>query len=525
MGRRAQRIAIAERPAIKCHGVEGDGLEDERGVIHRRHSNVSNVRRVTAVLAVLLVVVAILGVTPVTNAQSLWDELLSGFESVIGAAVAEDVRDEYGQPARLSSAQQRWVDTIFADIVLQAGRKDITYSLQVLDSDVVNAFAAPGGYVFITTGLLRHIGNDADALANVLGHEVAHVEHKHGMNALGRGLGLGLVLQLVFGNPSEGDEVWQVVAGVAVGLMQMGWSRDQEHESDELGQRLAARAGYDPQGMVRFFRVMQELEGAEIPFLEFLSTHPLTSERINRASGRATSLTITPRTQAKPSLPAGQTIGGQPAAGSHSSASQGQVVSRGGGAQTSGGSSSGGQTPGNGSGGQTQAGTGAGGQAPTGSLYIDPVERVTVAGMFEMNISSQWPLTWERPPGQTASDSAQVAEFVEIGERGYMAVFQYDVKIWSTARDTAREWLQFVSDTNADVRVIEFVRTRRINGHDAASFVVSWFENGLHWMHYGTTIVVYGKSYEIGIVYAADGFDERRLAFDGWLESWRLLSR
>lgn len=252
---------------------------------------------------VALAFLLLLGAATTAGAQSLWDELLSGFESSIGAAVAEDVRDEYGPPARLNRWQQRWIDTVFAEIVLQAGRDDIAYTVQVLDSDVVNAFAAPGGYVFVTTALLRHIDGDTDVLANVLGHEVAHVEYKHGMNALGRNLGLSLLMQLAFGNPSEGDEVWQVVAGVSVNLMQRGWSREQEHESDDLGQRLAARGGYDPEGMVRFFRIMQRLEGTEVPLLQFLSTHPLTSERIDRAAHRARSLTMERRAVPKPTLP------------------------------------------------------------------------------------------------------------------------------------------------------------------------------------------------------------------------------
>src|SRR5690625_4629064 len=206
------------------------------------------------IVALLLVFSLVLGGPLPAGAQSFWDELLAGFESSIGGAVARDVQEEYGPPVRLPTNQQRWLDTVFADIVLQAGRRDITYTLQVLESDVVNAFAAPGGYIFLTTALLGHIGNDTDALANVIGHEIAHVEHKHGMNALGRNLGLSLLLELAFGEPAEGDEVWQVVAGVAVGLMQLGWSREQEHDSDELGQWLAAEAGYDPEGMVRFFR-------------------------------------------------------------------------------------------------------------------------------------------------------------------------------------------------------------------------------------------------------------------------------
>ncbi|MBO8141829.1 MAG: M48 family metallopeptidase [Firmicutes bacterium] len=240
--------------------------------------------------AVLIAVVAVCLPAGPASAQTFWDELLTGFEVSVGQSVAASIIEEYGPPARLPPARQRWIDGIFADIVAHAGRKEITYQLTVIRSDAVNAFAAPGGYVFVTTGLLSHIGDDADALANVLGHEVAHIEHKHGMNAITRQLGVSIVLDLVFGDAARKENALYTAARIAAELMRLGWSREQEHESDDLGQRLAAKAGYDPMGMVRFFQLIQRLEGHEVPFLEFLRTHPLTSERISRARNRALEL-------------------------------------------------------------------------------------------------------------------------------------------------------------------------------------------------------------------------------------------
>lgn len=240
--------------------------------------------------ALALVFVMLLGIAPFVSAQGVWERLLTGFESSIGGAVVRDVHEQFGPPIGLPRAEQLRVDTIFANVVLQAERRDIVYTLHVLDSETINAFAAPGGYIFLTTGLLRHVGDDPDALANVLGHEVAHVEHKHGIHTLGRNLGLDTLMQLVFGQRAAEDEVWQVIAGVSVRLMQLGWSRSQEYASDDLGQRLAADAGYDPEGMVRFFHVLRQLEGEETPLLQFLSTHPLTSERMRKAADRAAAL-------------------------------------------------------------------------------------------------------------------------------------------------------------------------------------------------------------------------------------------
>jgi len=221
-------------------------------------------------------------------AQDLWSGLLTGIEVMIGESVAASVRQEYGQPVKLPPARQRWVDSIFADIAGQASRTEINYTLEILDTRVVNAFAAPGGYIFLTTGLLSHIGEDAHALANVLGHEVAHVELKHGMNTLVRQLGMGFFIRLLLGDQS--DRTWRTVVGVATELVRLGWSREQEYEADDLGQHLAAAAGYDPWGMVRFFEALRRLEGQEVPCLEFLRTHPLTSERMERARVRAQAL-------------------------------------------------------------------------------------------------------------------------------------------------------------------------------------------------------------------------------------------
>lgn len=245
-----------------------------------------------AFVLVLLLTASLLS-SPPASAQSFLDQLLVGVEVMIGESVAQDVIAEYGKPVKLASPYQERIDKTFADLVAQSNRKkELTYTLTILESDVINAFAAPGGFVFLTTALLGHIGDDIDALANVLGHEIAHIELKHGMNSITRQLGVGLLLQLVFG---RSDETLQKVVAVAYELTRLGWSREQEHQSDEVGQRLAAAAGYDPAGMVRFFELLKRLEGQQLPFLEFLSTHPLTSERAERARARADSLQVAPQ--------------------------------------------------------------------------------------------------------------------------------------------------------------------------------------------------------------------------------------
>lgn len=606
--------------------------------------------RATPVLLWLLTLALLFAPVSDASAQSFWDNLLTGVELSIGDSVAANVHEEYGPPARLSAAEQRWLDTIFSDIVANARRKDIPYSLTVLQSDVVNAFAAPGGHIFLTTALLKHIGGDTDAVANVIGHEIAHVEHKHGMNTLGRRLGIGLLLELVLGEPSEDDQLWHTIAVVGTELMHLGWSRDQEHESDELGQRLAAEAGYDPHGMVRFFRVIQELEGQEVPFLEFLSTHPLTSERIERAAARANSLTVAPRTQPPPPAP-----GAAPGSTAPRTGGTPRVITRGGSTPPGGAIGTGEsllgrvysdpagrfdvqlprgwdaeptlhfsattfRSPGDAKiwifverahdddhnlaiatnrtlsfyrelypdfrvdgpprsarlgghpalyaeysytddagvlvqeGGyfllrddllyivqfadraqrfaagraafQAMSGTftigpGGYGRVSADALARSPHEVVPVAGSFSLELSQLWSMTWERP-AEAAATEPQLAEFAEIGYRGYVGMYAFDVGPWTTAIDTAYDWLEFLEDTQDRLTVVEPVRLRRVGNYQAASFIVSWFEGGRQWVHYCTTIVHGGTSYEIGIAYEADGFAARRPVFDRWLQSWRV---
>ena len=594
------------------------------------------------------------------GAQTFWDDLLVGVEVLIGDSVAQSVREEYGGPVRLSRGEQQRLDRVFADITAQAKRKEIPYSLTVLGSDVVNAFAAPGGHIFVTTGLLRYIQDDIDALANVLGHEVAHVEHKHGMNAITQQVGIGLLLQFLLGGA---DETIQTVAAVALELTRLGWSREQEYESDSLGQRLAAAAGYDPAGMVRFFEILGAIQGEEVAFLEFLSTHPLTSERAERARARANTLRPAQSAGAEAEAtrqspaPAGSSgpAGSTGPAGPTQATREGSAGSEGGSvgrvltrrstptpvtgalfedpaqrfsvrlpvgwalepvyyydaveftgpegdrlwlvaeerstsdrdsvtaanrtlayyaevlsnfAVTSGPTrttlagqpaayaefrytrASGAEIregsyfllSGDGlymlqyaaaanefdarkdrlhsAGATFELGSSALGDVSAEALRVSATTPVDILGLFTIEVSPLWPVTYEQD-ADALEDGPHLAELSEIGSNGYMNVYMYEV--WEGARsvDTATEWAEWLLDIVPGAVLVEAVGTRRINGRNAASFVVSWEDDGERWIEYATTIVVGGYSYEIGIVYRADGFDVRRPVFDRWIESWR----
>lgn len=432
----------------------------------------------------------------VAAGQDLFSGLLAGVEVMIGESVAASVIEEYGPPVRLTPGRQQWVDTIFGAVTAQASRSEISYSLQILHTDVVNAFAAPGGYLFVTTGLLQHIGDDADALANVLGHEVAHVELKHGMNALMRQVGIGLLLQLVLGDSA--DETWLTVLGVATELMRLGWSREQEHESDELGQRLAAAAGFSPDGMVRFFEVMQRLEGQEVAFLEFLRTHPLTSDRIDRARQRAASLHVAgpPPGLPTPASPADPAPESGPASESDSAGGP-RVVTRGS----------------SGSAGETSSG-GAGPRVRSRAR----LRTVAVENLFTITVPVTWSVVWERE----STDHHHLAELQERDGRALMGLYLYEVDRGTTAMDTAGQWLAWLQENLEGVEVVEPVWRRRLDRRQAASFIAGWTEEGESWILYGTTVVVGTASYEFGIALPREDLVLRRPLLEQIVESWRL---
>jgi predicted Zn-dependent protease len=167
--------------------------------------------------------------------------------------------------------------------------RDTKFTFRVMDSPVVNAFALPGGYVYVTRGLLSHVQNEAQ-LAVVLGHEVAHVIARHSSQQARRAqIGqIGLLAGAVLGQAVLGDKVGDMggllnMGGQALELFMMRYSREAEHESDNLGVGYAKRAGYAAGESAKFFHSLQRIsasEGKAVP--SWQSTHPDPGDRANR---------------------------------------------------------------------------------------------------------------------------------------------------------------------------------------------------------------------------------------------------
>ena len=159
-------------------------------------------------------------------------------------------------------------------------KRDVPYAFKVLEEPSVNAVSLPGGPVYIFRGLLDAIGDDDDALACVIGHEIGHVNGRHAARQISSQYATQLLL--IFGVP---DPNIQQVAGLGAELVGLKYSRDDEYDADRRGLSYAHYAGYDPQSMIRFFEKLERIEKRQgkAP-AEWLRNHPLSSARIEKAN-------------------------------------------------------------------------------------------------------------------------------------------------------------------------------------------------------------------------------------------------
>jgi predicted Zn-dependent protease len=155
-------------------------------------------------------------------------------------------------------------------------RPNLKWHFTVVDAKDVNAFATPGGYVYVYTGLLRQLDSQAQ-LAGVLAHEESHVVERHGVKQIQEGLGAQVLASLVLGGSGE---TAQAAAGVGLALLQRGYSRKMESEADYDGVIYMTRAGYNPEGMAQVMDKLAKLSGSGEGFWENLaSDHPPAAKR------------------------------------------------------------------------------------------------------------------------------------------------------------------------------------------------------------------------------------------------------
>ncbi len=248
-------------------------------------------------LAAALAVVAALVFCPPAYGDWLPNLLSAEDEAKMGAEQAPEVTKQFGG-AYGDPELARYVTSIGQLLASTVEEPNVRYTFTILNSPIVNAFSLPGGYVYVTRGLLVLADNEAD-VAGVLAHELGHINAHHAAQRYSRSviaqLGLGLL-----GAVTKSDFASQLGAGAAQ-MVLMSYSRDQEFEADSLGVRYMSRAGFDPHAMAGFLAKLQANDSLEAQIagnpgaadrFNLLATHPRTADRVERAIAEAGAVTV-----------------------------------------------------------------------------------------------------------------------------------------------------------------------------------------------------------------------------------------
>jgi predicted Zn-dependent protease len=197
-------------------------------------------------------------------------------EVEIGKEVVKDVESQ--EQILNNTTVRNYVNTVGQKVARVCDRKDVKYTFKVLDSNEINAFACPGGFIYIYKGLLEIMDNEAQ-LAGVLGHEIGHVVARHSMKRLQAVYGYSILMEIALGD-KMGKAARQVVDASA-GLILQGYGRDNEYEADNYGILYEKKAGYNPNGMIQLFEKFKKMEGKPPnAFEKLLASHPPASDRI-----------------------------------------------------------------------------------------------------------------------------------------------------------------------------------------------------------------------------------------------------
>ncbi|HEY0971110.1 MAG TPA: M48 family metalloprotease [Gemmatimonadales bacterium] len=222
------------------------------------------------------------------------------------ALISEEQEIAMGRQAAQEAAQsmglvqdeelQQYVQRVGLDLAKQSERPNLPWSFAVIDDPVPNAFALPGGFIFVTRGMMNLMNSEAE-LATVLGHEIGHVTARHSVSQMSKaqlanlGLGLGSILA-----PEIAQQYGQI-AGAGLQLLFLKYGRDDERQADELGFKYALAENYDVTQMADVFAALQRLgeSSGQSATPAWLSTHPNPGERVETARQRAAALP-TPQT-------------------------------------------------------------------------------------------------------------------------------------------------------------------------------------------------------------------------------------
>ncbi len=210
-------------------------------------------------------------------------------EIKLGAQEHRKIVSQYG--VYRDKELQEYIEMVGQRVADQSSRPELEYHFTILNDDIINAFALPGGYIYITRGMLTHMNSESE-LAAVLGHEVAHVTEKHAFRSQTKGKILQIatsVASIATGTPGVYE-----LGNLFGGVLLKGYSREYELEADQVGAKYMAKAGYSPEAMLKTIEILKandriEIEQARIEkrtpkvYHGFLSTHPDHDTRYKKA--------------------------------------------------------------------------------------------------------------------------------------------------------------------------------------------------------------------------------------------------
>lgn len=176
---------------------------------------------------------------------------------------------------------QNYVNQVGLRVARVSQKPHFDYHFTALDHESTNAFALPGGYVYITRGMLETLNSESQ-LAAILGHETAHIVARDVVNAMSNQIGMSLLVTAIAVASSSGQAAG--AADMARQIVGLKFSRTDEHDADLAGLDYATRAGYNPYGMVETMQILERLQETRPP--EFFSTHPSPENRVGYVSER-----------------------------------------------------------------------------------------------------------------------------------------------------------------------------------------------------------------------------------------------
>lgn len=275
----------------------------------RAHSIVSSVSRSgllpgTAALAALCVLAAGCAMNPVSKRPEL--TLVSvEQEKEIGSKAAAEVEEQMGLADTPSFTP--YLESLGRRLAEQSPRQDVTHQFHVVDMSEPNAFALPGGFVYVSRGLLA-LANSEDELAGVVGHEIGHVAARHTVQRISKQGPFAVIFGIASGITGiVSPTVGHIIGGVgdlAQGLVFSPYSRGQESEADRVGQEMAARAGWEPAALGAFLATLEkdvELHMKEPRKPSFFDSHPATPDRVAKTTAHAKELKRADRAPISPS--------------------------------------------------------------------------------------------------------------------------------------------------------------------------------------------------------------------------------